>query len=186
MSYGCTIHRLGSSAPRPLGPSAPRLLSSSAPRLLSSSAPRPLGSSAPRLLGPSAPRLLGSSVRGFTLLELIIVLAIITVLLSVAIPAYRSVIANARESVLKQNLYTMRHQMEEFAADRGRYPQSLQEMVEAGYLREIPEDPISKSRETWQEVREESPSLNPDQPGIRDVKSGAEGQSLEGKPYSEL
>lgn len=124
--------------------------------------------------------------RGFTLLELIIVLTIITVLLSVAIPSYRAIVIRARESVLKQNLYLMRHQIEEFAADRGRYPQSLQELVETGYLREIPMDPISNSRETWQEVKEENPALNPDKPGIKDVKSGAEGQSTEGKSYSEL
>ncbi len=128
----------------------------------------------------------GAEERGFTLLELIVVLAIITVLLSAAIPAYLSIRQHAKESVLKQNLYTMRHQLEEFAADRGRYPQSLQELVETGYLREIPIDPITGSRETWQEIREESPSLNPDQPGIRDVKSGAEGQSTDGKPYSDL
>ncbi len=124
--------------------------------------------------------------RGFTLLEMIIVLMIVTILLSIAIPAYQTVVHRARETVLKQNLYLMRRQIEQFAADQGRYPQSLQELVERGYLREIPIDPITGSRETWQEIREENPTLGTEgQPGIIDVKSGAEGESTEGTPYSE-
>jgi general secretion pathway protein G len=126
------------------------------------------------------------SSSGFTLLELVIVLAIISILLSVAIPTYQAIVHRARESVLKQNLYTMRRQIEAFAADQGRYPQSLQEMVDRGYLKEIPLDPITDSRETWQEVKEQPPTLGTDnQPGIVDIKSGAEGQSTEEKPYNE-
>lgn len=124
------------------------------------------------------------SSRGFTLLELIIVLAIVTILLSVGIPAYQAIVYRARESVLKQNLYLMRRQIETFAADQGRYPQSLQELVDRDYLREIPLDPITDSRETWQEIREEGDALG-EQPGVVDVKSGAEGESTEGTPYSE-
>lgn len=125
--------------------------------------------------------------RGFTLLELIIVLVVISVLLSVAIPRYQETIRAAKESVLKQNLYLMRRQIEAFAADNGRYPESLQQLVDKGYLRELPLDPITDSRETWQEIREDSTGLSPtSQPGIVDVRSGAEGESLEGKPYSEL
>jgi general secretion pathway protein G len=123
------------------------------------------------------------------LLELIIVLAIISILLSIAIPTYQAIILRARESVLKQNLYLMRRQIEAFAADQGRYPGSLQELVDRGYLKEIPLDPITDSRETWQEIREETTSLGTganSQPGLWNVKSGAEGQSTEeGKPYSE-
>lgn len=122
--------------------------------------------------------------RGFTLLELIIVLTIITILLSVGIPAYQAIIVRARESVLKQNLYLLRRQIQTFAADQGRYPQSLQELVDRGYLRELPLDPITDSRETWQEIKEEGESLG-EQPGVVDVKSGAEGISSEGTPYSE-
>lgn len=123
---------------------------------------------------------------GFTLLELIIVLAIITILLSIAIPAFQMVIYRAEETVLKQNLYLMRRQIEQFAADRERYPRSLQELVDEGYLREIPVDPITNSTETWQEIGEEGPPLGGEnQPGIKDVKSGAEGESTDGTPYSE-
>jgi general secretion pathway protein G len=117
---------------------------------------------------------------------MIIVLVIVTILVSIAIPSYREIVHQAKVSVLKQNLHIMRRQIEAFAADQGRYPQSLQELVERGYLREIPKDPITDSTETWIEVREEGESLSSDsQPGIIDVKSGAEGESSEGKPYSE-
>lgn len=125
--------------------------------------------------------------RGFTLLEIIIVLTIIAIIVSLAIPAYQAVILRAKESVLKQNLHLMRRQIEAFAADRGRYPQSLQELVEKGYLREIPLDPITGSRETWETIQEDQPfSGDPEQqPGIKDVKSGAKTVSSEGTPYNE-
>lgn len=125
--------------------------------------------------------------RGFTLLEVIIVLTIIAIIVSLAIPAYQTVILRAKESVLKQNLHLMRRQIEAFAADRGRYPQSLQELVEKGYLREIPLDPITGSRETWETIQEDqSFSGDPEQqPGIKDVKSGAKTVSSEGTPYNE-
>lgn len=125
--------------------------------------------------------------RGFTLLEIIIVLTIIAIIVSLAIPAYQAVILRAKESVLKQNLHLMRRQIEAFAADRGRYPQSLQELVERGYLREIPLDPITGSRDTWETIQEDQPlSGDPQQqPGIKDVKSGAKTVSSEGTPYNE-
>jgi len=122
---------------------------------------------------------------GFTLLEIIIVLTIIAILVSLAIPAYQAVLLRAKESVLKTNLHSMRRQIEEFAADRGRYPESLQELVEKGYLREIPLDPITNSRETWVTVEEEQALSGDEKPGIKDVKSGAEGVSSEGTPYSD-
>lgn len=129
----------------------------------------------------------GNHARGFTLLEVIIVLTIIAIIVSLAIPAYQTVILRAKESVLKQNLHLMRRQIEAFAADRGRYPESLQELVEKGYLREIPLDPITGSRETWETVQEDQPfSGDPEQrPGIKDVKSGAKTVSSEGTPYNE-
>jgi general secretion pathway protein G len=124
---------------------------------------------------------------GFTLLEVIIVLTIIAIIVSLAIPAYQTIILRAKESVLKQNLHLLRRQIEAFAADRGRYPQSLQELVEKGYLREIPLDPITGSRDTWETIQEDQPfSGDPEQqPGIKDVKSGAKTTSSEGTPYNE-
>jgi general secretion pathway protein G len=122
---------------------------------------------------------------GFTLLEVIIVLTVLAIIVSIAIPAYQAVILRSRESVLKQNLYQVRHQIEQFAADRGRYPESLQELVEKGYLREIPLDPISNSRETWETVQEDQPLTGEGPGGVKDVKSGAEGTSSEGTPYKE-
>jgi general secretion pathway protein G len=125
---------------------------------------------------------------GFTLLELIIVLVVVAILMSVAIPRYMTIIRQTRESVLKQNLALMRRQLEAFAADQGRYPQSLQELVERGYLKDMPLDTITDSKETWQEIREETSTLDStpgSQPGVIDVKSGAEGESTDGKPYNE-
>jgi general secretion pathway protein G len=119
------------------------------------------------------------------LIELIIVLTVIAILVSVAIPRYLAIIQHSRESILKHNLHLMRRQIEAFAADNGRYPQSIQELVDKGYLREIPKDPITDSTETWVEVREEGTPLGEDQPGTIDVKSGAEGESSQGTPYSE-
>jgi general secretion pathway protein G len=113
------------------------------------------------------------------------VLVVITELLSVGIPRAQQIIVRARESTLKINLGLMRRQIEAFAADHGKYPESLQELVDKGYLRDIPKDPITDSTETWQEVREEGEPLAGDQAGVKDVKSGAEGQSSEGTPYNE-
>jgi len=127
----------------------------------------------------------GRAARGFTLLEVIIVLTVVAILVSIAIPAYQRVILRAREAVLKQNLHLLRSQIEEFAADYGRYPESLQELVEKGYLRELPLDPITGSRETWVPVPEDQPLSVEGKAGIKDVKSGAEGISSEGTPYSD-
>ncbi len=123
--------------------------------------------------------------RGFTLLEVIVVLTVVAILVSIAIPAYQRVILRAREAVLKQNLHLLRTQIEEFAADYGRYPESLQELVERGYLRELPLDPITGSRETWVPVPEDQPLSVEGKAGVKDVKSGAEGVSSEGTPYSD-
>lgn len=124
------------------------------------------------------------SGRGFTLLELIIVLAVISILLMVSVPTYQVVIHRARETVLKRNLSLIRRQLGQFAIDQGRYPESLQELVDRGYFSELPLDPMTDSHETWQEVREEG-DYSVDQPGVADVKSGAMGESTEGTPYSE-
>lgn len=123
---------------------------------------------------------------GFTLIELMIVLTVISILVSIAIPIASSAILRAKEGVLKSNLHTLRTLIDQYTADKHKAPQSLDDLVSAGYLRGIPKDPITNSNTTWQVVMEDS-SLYPDQTetGIFDVKSGSNAISTEGTPYSE-
>lgn len=131
--------------------------------------------------------------RGFTLLELIIVVAIIGILATIAMPAMKDVPRRANEAVLKTNLHTLRDVIDQHYGDKGRYPASLDGLVEAGYLRKVPIDPITKSAETWlleyEEIDPDNPPAETEtedgQPGIVDVHSGAEGNSLDGTPYGE-
>ncbi|OQX53064.1 MAG: hypothetical protein B5M54_07730 [Candidatus Aminicenantes bacterium 4484_214] len=124
---------------------------------------------------------------GFTLIELIIVLAIIGILLGLAIPQYQTAARRAREAVLKENLFILRKLINQYHLDKGKYPPSLQALVEEGYLRTIPIDPMTKSSETWVEVREEfteeliQAGL---QPGVVDVFSGSKEIGLDGTPYN--
>jgi general secretion pathway protein G len=134
------------------------------------------------------------TARGFTLLELIIVVAIIGVLAAIAMPAMRDVPRRAAEAVLRTNLTTMREVIDQHYADKGHYPPSLEALVEAGYLRKVPRDPITRSRDTWivefQQIGfDEEPAETdlPDggAPGVIDVRSGSSELSLDGEPYSE-
>jgi len=124
---------------------------------------------------------------GFTLIELIIVLAIIGILLGLAIPQYQTAAKRAREAVLKENLFILRKLINQYHLDKGQYPPSLQALVEEGYLRSIPLDPITKSQDTWVEIREEfteeliQAGL---QPGVIDVQSGSKEIGLDGSPYN--
>ncbi len=122
---------------------------------------------------------------GFTLVELMVVVSIILILISVAVPLYQKSIYRARETVLKQDLYTMRQAIDNFSVDKQRAPQSLQELVEAGYLSQVPLDPFTNSRDTWQVVQEDYMlSVDQNQPGITDVHSGSSATSTDGTPYS--
>ncbi len=122
--------------------------------------------------------------RGFTLIELMIVVSIILILISIAVPIYNQSILRSREAVLKDNLQTMRSLIQQFTLDKQRAPQSLQDLVSSGYLRELPAD-ITGSRETWVEVQEDVLlSVDQQQPGIVDVRSGSELVSSEGTAYS--
>lgn len=124
---------------------------------------------------------------GFTLIELMIVISIMLILLSIAIPNYNQSIVRSKEAVLADNLFTMRSAIDQFTLDKHRAPQSLEDLVTAGYLRQVPKDPISGSADTWQVVQEDvMSSVDQQQPGITDVKSGAEGNAADGRAYSEF
>jgi len=126
-----------------------------------------------------------TSIRGFTLLELMIALSVVLILASFAIPAYYLAIQRAREAVLRQDLYTLRSLIDEFTVDKQRPPASLQELVEGGYLRGgIPADPITGSSESWRVDIEDVPGPDQAQPGVVDVHSGSDDNALDGTAYS--
>lgn len=126
------------------------------------------------------------SQRGFTIIEILIVMTIISILVSMAVPIYQNSIIRAKESVLKNNLFTLRMQIDAYTADKKKAPQSLDDLVTEGYLRQIPIDPMTGSSDTWVVIMEDAlTSVDQTEPGIFDVRSGAQGDSLEGTPYSE-
>ena len=123
---------------------------------------------------------------GFTLIEMMVVMAIIAVLMSVAIPIYTRSIIRAKESVLRNNLFTLRTVIDEYTYDKQKAPQTLEDLVNDGYLRAVPLDPITNSTQTWRLVMEDAvTSVDQTMPGIYDVRSGSDQKSLEGTPYAE-
>ena len=123
---------------------------------------------------------------GFTLIELIIVISIILILLSVALPMYRNSIVRSKEAVLRDDLFTLRSLIDEYTLDKQQAPQSLQDLTANGYLRQLPVDPFTGSSDTWVEVREDDTYMMADQTtaGLIDVHSGSDQTSLSGEPYS--
>jgi len=123
---------------------------------------------------------------GFTMVELMIVMAIIVILISIAIPQYQKSIIRAKESVLKNNLLTLRTVIDQYTYDKQKAPQSLQDLVAAGYLREIPFDPMTGSNQTWHAIMEDVlQSVDQTEPGIFDVKSGSDKMGLDGTAYAD-
>lgn len=116
--------------------------------------------------------------RGFTLIELIVVMTIIATLAAIAVPQYQKAILRSRESTLRSNLLVIRSALEEFSYDKHKPAQSLDELVSEGYLHRIPDDPITRSNQTWKAAAEEGGE------GISTVFSGSDKTSLEGTPYS--
>ena len=131
-------------------------------------------------------RLRKNRSRGFTLIELMIVISVILILVSVALPAYNQSILRARESVLKQNLFTLRSVISQYTLDKQKAPQSLDDLVSAGYLKQIPNDPMTGSNTTWRIVMEDAlQSVDQTEPGIFDVHSGSDKTALDGTPYAD-
>jgi general secretion pathway protein G len=122
---------------------------------------------------------------GFTFIEMVMVMVVMGILLAIAVPIYQAQILASKESVLKHNLAILRERLDQYKADRNKYPSSLQELVEAKYLREIPEDPMTGSAD-WQEVYTDYDPNEPDaEPGIQDVRSQSAEVGIDGRPYNE-
>ena len=125
---------------------------------------------------------MGNGERGFTLIELLVVMAIIATLLLIAVPRYSLSLQRAREATLRQDLSVMREAIDKYLGDSGHYPAALEELVQARYLRAIPQDPVTKSVDTWLLVRSDDAELA----GVRDVHSGAQGSDSAGTAFGDL
>lgn len=126
------------------------------------------------------------NARGFTIIELMVVMTIIVTLATIGMVQYRQSVQFAKESVLKDDLFKMRDAIDQYYADKNQYPPTLDDLVTAGYLRSLPKDPITNSATTWQAVPAEPDPNNPSiTPGVYDVKSGSELTALDGSRYAD-
>ena len=125
------------------------------------------------------------SEEGFTLVELMVVMLIIGILAAVAIPSFVAAIKSAKESALKEDLHVMRDAIDSYTMDKNKAPQSLDDLVQSGYLKEIPQDPFTHSRDTWVTASDDTyADLDQTEPGVNDVHSGSQEQGSDGQPYS--
>jgi general secretion pathway protein G len=124
--------------------------------------------------------------RGFTMIELLIVVSLIVILTTMGMTQYRQSVIYAREGVLKEDLFRLRDAIDQYYADKGTYPSTLDALISDGYVRRLPEDPFTRSSSTWQTVPAEPDPNNPTaEAGIYDVKSGSEATALDGTKYSD-
>ena len=122
--------------------------------------------------------------RGFTLIELLVVISMVSILAAMGMVQYQNSVKRTREVTLKHDLYQMRDAIDQYYADKGKYPASLDTLVTDGYMRRIPDDPVTQSATTWQTIPAEPDPSNPSaEPGIYDVKSGAPGTALDGSSF---
>jgi general secretion pathway protein G len=123
---------------------------------------------------------------GFTMIELLIVVTLIIILSTMGMTQYRAGVIHAREATLKEDLFRLRDAIDQYYADKGQYPSALDALVSDGYIRKLPEDPFTRSADTWQEVPAEPDPNNPvAEPGIQDVKSGSDATALDGSKYAD-
>jgi general secretion pathway protein G len=123
---------------------------------------------------------------GFTLIEMMIVMAIISIMVSIAVPLYQKSLIRTKESLLKNQLFTLRTTIDEYTFDKQKAPQALTDLVTEGYLRAVPVDPITGTDQSWKIIMEDAmTSINQTEPGIWDVRSGSDQKSLEGTQYSD-
>ena len=124
--------------------------------------------------------------RGFTLIELVVVMSLIILLATIGLTAYTSSVRRGKEAVLREDLFRMRDAIDQYYADKGKYPADLTELVSAGYIRRVPEDPMTDKNDSWQLVPAEPDASNPSsEPGIYNVTSGSEATALDGSKYSD-
>lgn len=124
--------------------------------------------------------------QGWTLIELLVVISLITILAALGLANYRHAITRSREAVLKENLFRLRDSIDQYYADQGRYPSTLEELATDGYLRQVPEDPFTRSSSTWTLIPAEPDPNDPAADlGVYDVKSGSDELALDGTPYAD-
>ena len=164
----------------------PRRLRSITPRRIRSITHRRVRSITHRRVRSITHRRVRSSASGFTLIELLVVLALISILAAMGVVQYKNGVRHTQESVLRTDLFRRRDAIDQYYADKNKYPATLETLVSDGYMRRIPEDPITRSTDTWQTVAAEPDPSNPTaEPGVYDVKSGAQGTALDGSSYSD-